>query len=30
MYQSSEYGTVVYAKVTKSSEYIRAWLNMPQ
>ena len=30
MCQSSEYGTVVYARVTQGSEYVWIWLNMTQ
>ena len=28
--QSSEYGTVVYARVTQSSEYVWMWLKIPR
>ena len=28
--EHSEYGLVVYARVTQSSEYVWIWLNMPQ
>ena len=28
--QSSEYGTVLYGRVTQSSEYIWIWLNVPE
>ena len=30
MCQSSKYGTVVYVRVTQSSEYVWIWFNMPQ
>ena len=29
-YQGSEYGTVVYGRVTQNSEYTWLWLHMPQ
>ena len=30
MCKGSEYGTIVYARIIESSEYVWIWLNMPQ